>query len=65
MPRDVTARIRQVAAKTLTAQGLVDRLRVTCNEPVGTTPEAFAVAFKAGLAKFAKVVKDANIPVQD
>ena len=36
--------------------------------PLGSstsTPEAFAAVFKNDLAKFAKVVKDAKIPLQD
>ena len=35
------------------------------NEVVASTPEAFAAVFKNDLAKFAKVVKDAKIPLQD
>ena len=37
----------------------------TANEVVGSTPEEFALRYKADLARFAKVVKDAGIPLQD
>jgi tripartite-type tricarboxylate transporter receptor subunit TctC len=41
------------------------RLKAMGNEPVGSTTEAFDARFKSDLAKFAKVVKEANIPTQD
>ena len=37
----------------------------TSNEVVTSIPYSFAVLFKNDLAKFAKVVKDAKIPLQD
>jgi len=36
-----------------------------CFGLMGRTPDAFAAVFKNDLAKFAKVVKDAKIPLQD
>jgi tripartite-type tricarboxylate transporter receptor subunit TctC len=64
-PREVVVRIQQEAAKSLNAPDVRARLQATANEVVGSTPEAFAARFKADLEKFAKVVKDANIPLQD
>jgi tripartite-type tricarboxylate transporter receptor subunit TctC len=64
-PRETVALIQRAVAKALTAPDLLERLRVTGNEPVGSTPEEFAAVFKADLAKFAKVVTDAQIPKQD
>ena len=64
-PREVVAIIQRAAAKALTAPDLLERLRVTGNEPVGSTPEEFEARFKADLAKFAKIVKEAHIPAQD
>ena len=40
-------------------------METTANEIVASTPEAFAAIFKTDLEKFAKVVKDAEIPLQD
>ena len=34
-------------------------------EPVGSTPAEFDARFRADLAKFAKIIKEARIPVQD
>jgi tripartite-type tricarboxylate transporter receptor subunit TctC len=64
-PHDIVTRIQQETAKVLASRDIAERLRAMGNEPVGSTPEAFAMKFKADLAKFAKVVKDAQIPTQD
>jgi tripartite-type tricarboxylate transporter receptor subunit TctC len=64
-PREVVGIIQRAAAKALTAPDLIERLRVGGNEGVGSTPEEFEARFKADLAKFAKIVKDAHIPMQD
>ena len=34
------------------------------NEPVGSTPDAFAAKFRDDVARFAKVIKEAGIPLQ-
>jgi tripartite-type tricarboxylate transporter receptor subunit TctC len=64
-PRDIVLRIQREAAKALNAPDVRSRLEATANEVVGSTPEEFAARFKTDLEKFAKVVKDANIPLQD
>src|SRR5262245_31375836 len=64
-PRETVLAIQRAAAKALTAPDLLERLRVGGNEAVGSTPEEFEARFKADLAKFAKIVKDAHIPPQD
>jgi tripartite-type tricarboxylate transporter receptor subunit TctC len=64
-PREVIALIQREAAKALKMPDVRARMAATANEVVGSTPEAFAVKYKADLARFAKVVKDARIPQQD
>jgi tripartite-type tricarboxylate transporter receptor subunit TctC len=64
-PHEIVGVIQRAAAKALASPDLLEQLRVTGNEPLGSTPEEFAGVFKTDLAKFAKVVKEANIPVQD
>ena len=64
-PRDIVARLQRDVAKALATPEVGDRIRAVGNEPVGSAPEEFEARFKADLAKFAKVVKEANIPVQD
>jgi tripartite-type tricarboxylate transporter receptor subunit TctC len=64
-PPEVVATIQRAAAKALTAPDVLERLRATGNEAVGSTPEAFGARFKADLARFAKIVKEAHIPPLD
>jgi tripartite-type tricarboxylate transporter receptor subunit TctC len=64
-PRAAVAAIQRAAAKALAAPDVLERLRTGGNEAVGSTPEEFEQRFRADLAKFAKIVKDANIPLQD
>jgi tripartite-type tricarboxylate transporter receptor subunit TctC len=53
------------AKAALAAPDVLERLRLTGNEAVGSTPAEFEQRFKADLAKFAKIVKEAHIPLQD
>jgi tripartite-type tricarboxylate transporter receptor subunit TctC len=64
-PRDVVATIQRETAKALKAPDVLDRLKAGGNEAVGSTPEEFDARFRADIAKFAKIVKDARIPTQD
>jgi tripartite-type tricarboxylate transporter receptor subunit TctC len=64
-PREVVNAIHQSAKTALSAPDVLERLRVTGNEALGSTPAEFEQRFKADLVKFAKIVKDAHIPVQD
>jgi len=64
-PREIVGVLREAARKALSEPDVLERLRVTGNEAVGSTSEEFAARFKADLAKFAGIVKDAKIPVQD
>ncbi len=64
-PGEIVALIQREAAKALNAPDVRERLEATANEVVASTPEAFAAVFKNDLVKFAKVVKDAKIPLQD
>jgi tripartite-type tricarboxylate transporter receptor subunit TctC len=64
-PGEIVALIQREAAKALNAPDVRERMEATANEVVASTPEAFATVFKNDFAKFAKVVKDAKIPLQD
>jgi tripartite-type tricarboxylate transporter receptor subunit TctC len=57
--------IQHETAKALRATDLIERLKTGGNEPVGSTPDEFDARFRADIAKFAKIVKDARIPTQD
>jgi tripartite-type tricarboxylate transporter receptor subunit TctC len=64
-PREVVGAIQQGAKAALAAPDVLERLRITGNEAVGSTSDEFERRFKADLAKFAKIVKEAHIPAQD
>jgi len=64
-PREVIALLQREAAKALKLPDVRTRLDATANEIVGSTPDEFAVKYKSDMAQFAKVVKDAGIPLQD
>jgi len=64
-PREIVLTIQRETAKALRAPDLIERLKTGGNEAVGSTPEEFDARFRADIAKFAKIVKDARIPTQD
>ena len=64
-PREVVGLIQREARKAIYSPDILDRLKTMGYEAVGSSPEEFEAKFKADLAKFAKVVKDARIPMQD
>jgi tripartite-type tricarboxylate transporter receptor subunit TctC len=60
-PRDITDRLHRTLVKALQAGDVRERLASQGAEAVGNTPEQFTAQMKTDLAKWAKVVKDANI----
>ena len=64
-PRDIVMTIQRETARALTSPDVLDRLKTGGNEAVGSTPNEFDARFRADVAKFAKIVKDARIPTQD
>jgi tripartite-type tricarboxylate transporter receptor subunit TctC len=64
-PRDVVTIIQRAAVKALSAPNVLERLKAFGNEPVGSTPAEFDAKFRADLVLFAKIVREAHIPVQD
>jgi tripartite-type tricarboxylate transporter receptor subunit TctC len=64
-PHDIVMTIQRETAKVLQMPDMRERLRGFAYEPIGSTPEDFDVFFRAEIEKFAKVVKDAHIPMQD
>jgi len=58
----IVARLHREVIKALKAPDVVDRLaRQGGNEIVGNTPEQFAKVIGSDLARYAKLVKEANI----
>jgi tripartite-type tricarboxylate transporter receptor subunit TctC len=64
-PDAIVQRLYQEAKKALAAPDVRERLAKFVAEPVGSSPEEFAKKFNEDVAKYAKIVKDANIPMQN
>ena len=63
-PPEVVAAIHRETAKIIADPAMAKRLSAMGNEPVGSSPEAFAAKFRDDVARFAKVIKEAGIPLQ-
>ena len=62
-PKEIIATLRKVTIDTITSPAVRARLEDEGGEPIGNTPEEFAAMMKAESARWAEVVKDANITV--
>lgn len=60
-PREITERLNRVLVKALQSAEVRERLAAQGAEAIGNTPEEFTAQMKRDLAKWAKVVKDADI----
>ena len=63
-PPEIVNAIAREVAKIIAEPDVRKRLLAIGNDPVGSTPEAFAAKFQEDVAKFAKVIKEAGIPLQ-
>lgn len=64
-PRDIVQRLYLETKKALESPDVRERLKAFVAEPIASAPEAFADKFKDDVAKYAKIVKEANIPMQN
>src|SRR5262249_41663777 len=64
-PREIVARLQQETAKALALPEVAERIAAFGSEAVGSTSEEFAAKLAADMARFARVVKEAGIPLQD
>jgi len=63
-PREIVARIQREAAAAIASPDTQARLKAMGNEPVASTPDEFDAKFRADVAKFHQVVREAGIPQQ-
>jgi tripartite-type tricarboxylate transporter receptor subunit TctC len=63
-PREIVIRIQREAAKAIALPDTQARLKAMGNDPVASTPEEFDAKFRADVAKFEQVVREARIPRQ-
>lgn len=64
-PRDVVVQVQRELTAAVFSAELKDKLPAWGYDPVNATPEQFAARYQADLAHFARVVKDARIPMQE
>jgi tripartite-type tricarboxylate transporter receptor subunit TctC len=62
-PRDIVTRLNTETVKVLRLPEIRERLIANGAEPVGNTPEEFGAFMKSEAAKWARVIKEANIHV--
>ncbi len=63
-PAAVVARLSAESARILKLPEVSKRISELGAEPVGSTPEEFTALIKSEIAKWAKVIKDANVELQ-
>ena len=61
--KEIVAKLREATIETITKGVVRERLEAEGAEPVGNTPEEFAAMMKAESARWADLVKQANIKV--
>lgn len=64
-PPDIVKTIQSAVARALAVPEVRERMLSAGQEPIGSTPEAFDARMKADMAKFARIVKEARIPLVD
>jgi tripartite-type tricarboxylate transporter receptor subunit TctC len=64
-PRAVVDRLYREMLKTISSPEIRERMPAWGYEPVGTTPDEFDARFKSDLALYARVIREARIPLQD
>ena len=64
-PPEIVTKLHAELAKILAMPDVRDYILSGGNEIVGSTPEEFAAVYKADVAKFARIIKNAGIPLQD
>jgi tripartite-type tricarboxylate transporter receptor subunit TctC len=64
-PRELVHRISADFTKVLGAPEGQERVRGWGYEPVGSTPEEFAAKYRADIAAYARIIRDAKVPLVD
>jgi tripartite-type tricarboxylate transporter receptor subunit TctC len=63
-PKDIVGKLSTETARILKLPDVHKRVSELGAEPVGSTPEEFAALIKSDIAKWARVIKDANVELQ-
>jgi len=60
-PREIIARLHSEIVKILRMPDISERLSAQGSDPVGSSPDEFGAFMKSETAKWARVIKEANI----
>jgi len=64
-PRELVVQIQREIARAIVTPDMLERWPAWGYQPVGNSPEEFASKLAADMAMYAKVIRDAGIPLQD
>ncbi len=64
-PRDIVAKIANETIRVVRMPDINDKMPIWGGDGAGTSPEAFATKFKEDVARYARVIRQANIPPAD
>jgi tripartite-type tricarboxylate transporter receptor subunit TctC len=64
LPPDVTAKLQSEIAKIMARPDMKERLSVLGFEPIASTSEQFAKYIDTEMAKYSKIIKDANLKAE-
>ena len=64
-PRPVIERLYAAMRETLSSPQLSERFPALGYEPVGSTPDEFSARFRRDVALYARIIREARIPLQD
>ena len=64
-PREILGRFQAEIARAIAMPDVRERLTSMGYEPVASTPEEFEARYRADIAKYARIIREARIPLQD
>jgi tripartite-type tricarboxylate transporter receptor subunit TctC len=64
-PREILTRVSSETARALRMPDVAARLPSWGAEAAGTSPDEFAARYRADIVRYAKVIKEANVPLVD
>ena len=64
-PKEIIRLIHRATVKVLGSPDMREKLKTIGNDPVGSTPDEFEAKMIADVVKFAAVIKEAGIQVQN
>ena len=65
VPRDIQHKISTETARALKMPDVAAKLPSWGGEAAGTTPEEFSAKYRADIARYAKILREANVPLVD